>query len=190
VQSVFNETESPRLLAGNGQEGPGRLRLRPGQMNWASEAKPRPRPNPGNPEIPYCSPDSSWGWARAPEGQRRGRLFFPHRGVDCPPGGPSCAISWPIIPIHMALLPDGRVMSYGTDKYGSQGAQLYYDVWDPKLGTDPITSHQILPNTTKTDIFCGGGSLDRSYWLPKSNWRAADHGRRSHREWTTKLRKQ
>lgn len=50
-------------------------------------------------------------------------------------------------------------MSYGIDKYGSQGAQLYYDVWDPKLGTDPITSHQILPNTTKTDIFCGGGSL-------------------------------
>ena len=29
----------------------------------------------------------------------------------------------------------------------------------PKLGTDPITSHNTLPNTTKTDIFCSGGSL-------------------------------
>jgi hypothetical protein len=41
---------------------------------------------------------------------------------------------WPIIPIHMALLPDGRVLSYGTDETGAAGAQFIYDVWDPKLG--------------------------------------------------------
>src|ERR1700731_1783542 len=28
---------------------------------------------------------------------------------------------WPIIPLHMALLPDGSVMSYGTDQQGRQG---------------------------------------------------------------------
>src|SRR5690348_13597407 len=40
-------------------------------------------------------------------------------------------ITWPIIPIHAILLQDGRVMSYGTNASGSQGAQLIYDVWNP-----------------------------------------------------------
>jgi hypothetical protein len=58
----------------------------------------------------------------------------------------------------MALLPDGRVMSYGTDQNGNQGAQLYYDVWNPKLGFG-ASSHQTPSNTTLTDIFCSGASL-------------------------------
>ena len=39
-----------------------------------------------------------------------------------------------------------------------QGAQLIYDVWDPKLGNGR-NAHTILPNTTSTDIFCGAESL-------------------------------
>ena len=58
----------------------------------------------------------------------------------------------------MALLPDGRVLSYGTDQTGAQGAQLIYDVWDPKLGYGP-NAHTILPNGTSTDIFCSAASL-------------------------------
>ena len=66
-------------------------------------------------------------------------------------------LPWPIIPLHMALLPDGQVMTYGTDENGKQGAQLFYDVWDP---TQPYnTSHTVLPNTTNTDIFCSGMGL-------------------------------
>ena len=68
------------------------------------------------------------------------------------------AVPWPIIPLHMALLPDGRVLSYGTDQTGAQGAQLIYDVWDPKLGYGP-NAHTILPNGTTTDIFCSAASL-------------------------------
>jgi hypothetical protein len=45
------------------------------------------------------------------------------------------AVTWPIIPIHVVLLPDGRVMNYGTNALGQQGAQLVYDVWDPSMGT-------------------------------------------------------
>jgi hypothetical protein len=67
-------------------------------------------------------------------------------------------VTWPIIPIHAVLLPDGRVMNYGTDASGAQGAQLIYDIWDPKLGTGS-SAHLVLPNTTKTDIFCGSQSL-------------------------------
>jgi hypothetical protein len=75
---------------------------------------------------------------------------------------------WPIIPIHIALLPDGRVLSYGTDQQGQQGAQLLYDVWDPKLGYGP-NAHTPLPNTTSTDIFCGAASLLGSGFLQGSN---------------------
>jgi hypothetical protein len=89
-----------------------------------------PRPNhvlgqtPAIPKSLIAAPTVA-GAARArPKGRGAGGYFFPHRGVDCPPGGRSCGIPWPIIPIHMALLPDGRVMSYGTDKYGSSATLL------------------------------------------------------------------
>jgi hypothetical protein len=83
-----------------------------------------------------------------------------------PGGGPDAQIkgvfaapvTWPLIPLHTVLLPDGRVMSYGTGQNGGQGASGVYDVWNPALGTD-TTAHTVLPNTTSTDIFCGGQSV-------------------------------
>ncbi|NJO56262.1 MAG: hypothetical protein HC834_07855 [Rhodospirillales bacterium] len=67
-------------------------------------------------------------------------------------------IVWPIIPIHIAVLPDGRVMSYGSDENGNQTGQFNYGVWDPSEGTD-IDAHTLLPNTTGTDIFCSAQSI-------------------------------
>jgi hypothetical protein len=68
------------------------------------------------------------------------------------------AVTWPIIPIHVALLPDGRVMNYGTNQSGQQGAQLVYDVWSPTLGTGS-TAHTVLANSTSSDIFCSSQSV-------------------------------
>jgi Domain of unknown function (DUF1929)/Divergent InlB B-repeat domain len=65
---------------------------------------------------------------------------------------------WPIIPIHMALLPDGRVITYGTDQNGAQGAAFIYEIWDPTLGNG-ANSHTLLPNGTATSIFCSASSL-------------------------------
>ncbi len=61
--------------------------------------------------------------------------------------------NWPVIPIHVSVLPDGRVMTYGTDPFGKQGAKFHYDVWDPAAGIG-ADSHLTLSNTTGTDIFC------------------------------------
>ncbi len=96
-------------------------------------------------------------------------LLFPASAaasLAIPPGGASAGttgvfgapVTWPLIPIHVILLQDGRVMSYGTDASGNQGAQFIYDVWDPSLGTD-ASAHLVLPNTTSTDIFCSAQSL-------------------------------
>ncbi|MBP7954040.1 MAG: DUF1929 domain-containing protein [Nitrosomonas sp.] len=65
---------------------------------------------------------------------------------------------WPIIPIAMMLMPDGRVFAYGTNLAGAQGAKMYYVVWDPSLGTGS-NAFTVLPNITDTDIFCAGQSI-------------------------------
>ncbi|MEM8569682.1 MAG: galactose oxidase-like domain-containing protein [Pseudomonadota bacterium] len=61
-------------------------------------------------------------------------------------------IEWPGIAIHSILLPDGRVLTFGTPEDGSNPRDfkgLIYDVWDPETG-----EHTTLENMTETDIFC------------------------------------
>lgn len=93
-------------------------------------------------------------------------------------------VQWPLIPLQVIVLPDGRVMTYGSDGKGNQTAQTIYDVWDPTKGTGP-ESHLTLPNGTGTDLFCSGELLvpsDRSVLLVggdltvngKRNWSSAD----------------
>ena len=59
---------------------------------------------------------------------------------------------WPLIAVHAVLMPDGRVLTYGSTSSGQQTAISIYDVWDPSAGFDG--GHMTLPNTTGTDIFC------------------------------------
>src|SRR5699024_4543761 len=65
----------------------------------------------------------------------------------------SQVVKWPLIAIHTSVLPDGRVMTYGTDLNGKQTGKFFYDVWNPFSGTADA-SHLTLPNQTGTDIFC------------------------------------
>ena len=68
----------------------------------------------------------------------------------------SRAAPWPIVPIHMVLLPTGKILSYGTNPQASNGQGFYYDVWDPTLGLFDPNAHHTLPTTTVTNIFCSG----------------------------------
>jgi YVTN family beta-propeller protein len=54
--------------------------------------------------------------------------------------------------VHAVLMPDGRVLTYGTTSTGQQTGKFIYDVWDPAGGLDG--GHTTLPNTTQTDLFC------------------------------------
>lgn len=67
-------------------------------------------------------------------------------------GAWSPVIAWPLIPVHMVLMPDGRVLSFGTKADGTQTGFFIYDVWDPAAGLS--SGHLTLSNTTGTDIFC------------------------------------
>ena len=69
----------------------------------------------------------------------------------------SQAASWPLLAIHAALLPDGSVMTYGTNRRGEQEGYIY-DIWDSSQGLSP-NSHTTLDVTTGTDIFCSAQAL-------------------------------
>lgn len=60
---------------------------------------------------------------------------------------------WPLIAIHGVLMPDGRVLTYGTKQDGTQTGFFDYDVWTPSMGFGP-DAHLTLPNSTGQDIFC------------------------------------
>ena len=64
----------------------------------------------------------------------------------------SAVAPWPLISVHAALTPDGRVLTYGTKGDGQQTGYFIYDVWDPSAGLNG--GHMTLNNLTLTDIFC------------------------------------
>lgn len=68
-------------------------------------------------------------------------------------GGWSTLAKWPLIPLHAILLPDGRVLSYGSNSGGQQTGRFIYDVWSPTQGMT-ADAHWTLRNTTGTDLFC------------------------------------
>ena len=74
----------------------------------------------------------------------------------------SGVFNWPLIPIHMAMLPDGRLMSFGTTEGGRQTGKTIYAIFDPADGL--IDGHTIYPKQTLADIFCSA-----QLFLPLTN---------------------
>ncbi len=73
-------------------------------------------------------------------------------GANNVEGAWSPVTPWPLIAVHAVLMPDGRVLTYGTKTSGQQTAIEIYDVWDPSAGIN--AGHTTLPNTSGTDLFC------------------------------------
>ena len=82
---------------------------------------------------------------------------------------------WPLIAVHAVLMPDGRVLSYGTTATGQQTGHSIYAVWDPSEGLD--AGHVTLPNNTGTDIFCSSQVVvpqgNRVFIAGGDNWTGA-----------------
>lgn len=65
---------------------------------------------------------------------------------------------WPLIGVHASLLPDGRVLTYGTSSNGDQTGKFIYDLWDSS-SQHQDKGHITLPNITPTDFFCNAQTL-------------------------------
>lgn len=66
--------------------------------------------------------------------------------------------SWPLVGLHLALMPSGVVMSYGTPLGNGVQDGRTFDIWDPAKGLDPI-SHFTLPNAQAVDSFCSAAAF-------------------------------
>src|SRR6185503_25025 len=69
------------------------------------------------------------------------------------------ANNWPLISVHAALTPDGRVLTYGTwsvingqNNPAQQTGYFKYDIWDPATGLNG--PHLTLDSARESDIFC------------------------------------
>lgn len=67
------------------------------------------------------------------------------------------AATWPLVSVHMVLMPDGRVMSYGSKADGKQTAFFSVDLWDSSGAPD--TGHISIANGTGVDLFCNSQLL-------------------------------
>jgi nitrogen fixation protein FixH len=80
------------------------------------------------------------------------------RGAGLPPPPPdpskygqwSSVTSWPVLPIHVSLMPNGKVLAFGHDTSGGTTEAI---VWDPSTGNFQNTPYN------SADFFCSGHGL-------------------------------
>ncbi|SNR99925.1 Ig-like domain-containing protein [Actinoplanes regularis] len=88
----------------------------------------------------------------------------PYLGKFVPPanahvtGVYSALAAWPLVGIHMALLPNGHVVSYGTPPGEAKQGGFSYDDWDPAAGVG-TGAHRQAASMHQYDAFCN--SLER-----------------------------
>ncbi|MGH2942683.1 MAG: galactose oxidase-like domain-containing protein, partial [Solirubrobacteraceae bacterium] len=109
-------------------------------------------------------------------------------------GSWSAPVDWPVVGVHVALLPDGKVLAY--DSVGDNATETYpvhnttrATVWDPQTG-----AHADVRVNTGFNVFCSGLAhlLDGSVFLAGGNKNAQLNGiRQTHvfnpasNTWTT-----
>jgi galactose oxidase len=96
------------------------------------------------------------------------------------PGSWSPPITWPHIAIHLAVLPDGRVVSWGGGETVGQMDHAAPDVWTPSTGAH-VRSPELDVN-----IFCSGHAFTADGALFVSGGHIADYeGTRTTRIYTS-----
>ncbi|MGE0310869.1 MAG: galactose oxidase-like domain-containing protein [Lautropia sp.] len=122
---------------------------------------PQPAPAPTNPPAPATGPTAEPPAPDLPVAAPSAALSaqaVPASTTGATLGAFGPVTPWQLIPVHVALMPDGRVVYYGTDTAGRQSGLMHYAIWDPALGTGP-EAHTLFPNTTNTDVFCSAQTL-------------------------------
>jgi len=65
----------------------------------------------------------------------------------------SPVFDWPMNGLHSVLLPDGKVLTFGSSLDGVQQNGRWYDVWDPTVGFGD-NAHDTIYDPSRQDSFC------------------------------------
>ena len=109
----------------------------------------------GGGDDPAPASADSKAAAAAEDGRKQAKAVFVPTNIPADAnsrGMWSPVYPWPLIPLHLVMLPDFKLMSYGTDGTGRQTGKFIYDVWDPELGL--AGGHTTINKDALADIFC------------------------------------
>jgi galactose oxidase len=84
-------------------------------------------------------------------------------GLTIPANAPtqgmwSASFAWPLIGLHLSVLPDGQILSYGTPLGQSVQDGRTFDRWNP-LTANVAQGHTTIGNSANVDSFCAAGIL-------------------------------
>ena len=65
---------------------------------------------------------------------------------------------WPLVAIHSALLPDGKVVTFGSPVGEANQAGRVFDIWSPAGGFSAV-AHKLVGNIQNVDSFCSAANL-------------------------------
>lgn len=65
----------------------------------------------------------------------------------------SAPFAWPMNGLHSMVLPDGKLLTFGTDATGNAQDGRLFDIWDPYLGAG-TSSHNSSFQAAQQDSFC------------------------------------
>lgn len=118
-----------------------------------------PTPTPPTPTPPTPTPPTPPG-QNVPARDYAVKVPFPAlQGNEAQVGQWSNVVDWPVLAIHAALLPSGKVLAFGGNYYPNfKKGDLYtneIDTWDPATN-----AHEAGPfKTLNKSLFCGGHVL-------------------------------
>jgi hypothetical protein len=86
------------------------------------------------------------------------------QGLNIPADAPTRGMwsgvgNWPMLGLHQAVLPNGKVLTWGTTPDGLAQNGRTFDLWDPNLGLFNAAAHQTSTDPNRQDSFCAPSVL-------------------------------
>jgi len=147
----------------------------------SEESRPSASVAPGLRAHALAANPTAWVTVPAPADPLLQGLSIP---ADAPTRGMWSPVqSWPLNALHAAVLPNGKLLSYGSTLDGGGQNGRYLDLWDPTIGF-AAGSHQTTYRADQQDSFCstatyltdgrlmitgGNGSVTSTLYSPSSN---------------------
>lgn len=109
----------------------------------------------GGERVAALDAGPAWVTVTAPADPLMTNLAIP---ADAPVRGMWSGVqSWPLNGLHATVLPNGKLLSYGTTTDGAFQDGRYFDLWNPELGFVP-KAHFTSWDANRQDSFCSAAT--------------------------------